>query len=385
MRVLMLVSEAPPIKSGIARVAGELTAGLRGAGFTIDVLSANEIRRWACKEFRISSLALHWPAIQRRLGDYDIVHVHGIVPTFSDVGLVLGRLGSRVARPTAGLVYTHHSDIDIAGLDPPVALYNWVHHRLLRLADHVVASTPSYALHLEGNVRPGRLSAVGFGVHAEQFQSPQPKPERFTALFVGQLRPYKGVDTLLRAWQQVENADLHIVGDGHERARLQALAAELGLQSVHFHGYVSDERLSEFYAQAHTLILPSNRKAEAFGLVLLEGMAAGCVPISSDLPGVRDVVANSGYTFPVDDSAALAERIKRLRDDPAGREVMGHRAIARAIATRWGRTAEAYAGIYRQVHLARQLEVVTQHRPATEDVLQDWLQRVAEVADAQRA
>src|SRR5690349_20145985 len=137
MRVLNLVSEAPPIKSGIARVAGELVTGLRRCGISVDTLSANEIPRWAFKEFRFSSLLFHWPQIQARLSEYDILHVHGIVPTFSDVGLLLGRIRSRTARPTSGLVYTHHSDIDIAGLDLPVRFYNALHHRLLPLADHV--------------------------------------------------------------------------------------------------------------------------------------------------------------------------------------------------------------------------------------------------------
>src|SRR3954469_12389074 len=77
MRVLMLVSEAPPIKSGIARVAGKLMDGLRQRGLTVDVLSANEIPRWTFKEFRFSSLALHWAAIQQELKNYDILHVHG--------------------------------------------------------------------------------------------------------------------------------------------------------------------------------------------------------------------------------------------------------------------------------------------------------------------
>src|SRR5437870_2584926 len=157
MRVLMLVSEAPPIKSGIARVAGKLTEGLRERGITLDVLSANEIARWTFKEVRLSSLALRWPEIQRHLGEYDILHVHGTVPTFSDAGLVLGRLGSRHAQRNLGIVYTHHADIDIAGLELPVSVYNALHYQLLRLADHVVTSTPSYALRLESTTSPGRI------------------------------------------------------------------------------------------------------------------------------------------------------------------------------------------------------------------------------------
>lgn len=384
MRVLMLVSEAPPVKSGISRVAGELTRRLRATGIRLDVLSANEIPRWTFKEFRLSSLAFRWLKIQRVLPRYDILHVHGMVPTFSDVGLVFGRLWLTMTGSPAAIVYTHHSDIDIAGLSLPVTLYNKVHTWLLRFADHVIASTPTYASRLEGTPRPGRVSAVGFGVDAEQFQASAHKSKRFNVLFVGQLRPYKGVDTLLKAWQLVENADLHIVGDGHERTHLEALAQRLGLRSVYFHGSVSEKQLQQFYARAHTLVLPSTRRAEAFGLVLLEGMAAGCVPVSSDLPGVADVVATSGYTFPVGNVRALASVLTELRDNPDKRQELSVRASGRAIATSWDYTAEAYRGIYQQAHLGRQLELTLKGGKNSRR-LQNWLAHVTQASGADRA
>lgn len=380
----MLVSEAPPIKSGISRVAGELTRRLRATGISLDMLSANEIPRWTFKEFRLSSLAFRWPKLQRVLPRYDILHVHGMVPTFSDVGLVFGRLWLTLTRSRTALVYTHHSDIDIAGLSLPVTLYNKVHTWLLRFADHVIASTPTYASRLEGSSRPGRVSAVGFGVDVEQFQASTRKPKRLNVLFVGQLRPYKGVDTLLKAWQLVEDADLHIVGDGHERDHLEALAQRLGLKWVHFHGSVSEKQLRQFYARAHMLVLPSTRKAEAFGLVLLEGMAAGCVPVSSDLPGVADVVATSGYTFPVGNVRALASVLTELRDNPEKRQELSVRASARAISTSWDYTAEAYWGIYQQAYLGRQLELALKGGKKSQR-LQGWLAAVTRVSGTDRA
>ncbi|MEO5953966.1 MAG: glycosyltransferase family 4 protein, partial [Chloroflexia bacterium] len=350
MRVLMLVSEAPPIKSGIARVAGELTDRLRHLGVHVDIISANEIPRATFKEFRFSSLGLRWRQIQNKLGEYDILHVHGSVPTFSDVALLLGRLGTRFSGNLSAVVYTHHCDIDLEGLKTQVDIYNTLHHRLIRLADHVVASTPSYALQLEAVARPGRVSAVPFGVNARQFATSQRKPDRFNVLFVGQLRPYKGVDVLLRAWQKVDNADLHIVGTGHEGARLTEMVAELGLESVHLHGSVNDHELANFYANAHVLVLPSTRKAEAFGLVLLEGMASGCVPVASRLPGVTDVVGSVGITFPVQNSDALAEALLELRDNP---ELTRERALlakARSTIFNWDYTAQAYHNIYKQAY-----------------------------------
>ena len=385
MRVLMLVSEAPPIKSGIARVTGELTQRLRTLGIQVDVLSANEIPRATLKEFRFSSLALHWPRIQKQLGEYDILHIHGYVPTFSEAALVMGRLGSRMTHRLSGIVYTHHCDIDLEGLDRIVDRYNAFHHRLLRLADHVVASTPSYALQLDAMARPGRVSAIPFGVNAAQFGGESSKPERFNVLFVGQLRPYKGVDVLLRAWQKVDGADLHIVGTGHESEKLSAMVRQLRLKSVHLHGAVSDSELAEHYANAHALVLPSTRRAEAFGLVLLEGMAAGCVPVASNLPGVRDVVGNTGLTFPVGDSNALAKVLLRLRDDQEYRQRRSELSEARALVFDWDHTARAYLGVYKQVWLGRTLEEAIRRRSLNAEVLQGWLCDLVRETDSDRA
>ena len=381
----MLVSEAPPIKSGIARVAGELTERLGRLGVEIDVLSANEIPRATFKEFRFSSLSLRWPEIQKRLGEYDILHIHGSVPTFSEAALLLGRLGSRLVRGVSAVVYTHHCDIDLEGLELTVRSYNRMHRRLLRLADHVVASTPSYALQLEAVARPGRVSAVPFGVDAARFSSKSRKPERFNVLFVGQLRPYKGVDVLLRAWRNVDNADLHIVGTGHEREHLAALTEELGLSSVHLHGAVSDRELADYYSKAHVLVLPSTRKAEAFGLVLLEGMAAGCVPVASRLPGVTDVVGDTGMTFPVGDSDALADVLLQLRDDVEMRRQLSVLAEERALIFDWDHTAQAYLDIYKQAYLGRLLELSMGRGEAGTETLQEWLVEVARQTDADRA
>jgi rhamnosyl/mannosyltransferase len=64
-------------------------------------------------------------------------------------------------------------------------------------------------------------------------------------------------------------------------------------------------------------VLPSVTRAEAFGLVLLEGMAAGCVPVASDLPGVRDVAGPTGLVVPPRDPKALRQALRGLADDEA--------------------------------------------------------------------
>ena len=92
--------------------------------------------------------------------------------------------------------------------------------------------------------------------------------------------------------------------------------------------------------------VPSVTRSEAFGLALLEGMAAGCVPVASHLPGVADVVGNEGFTFPSGDDAALREILRRLQNEKALRLHHADLAQARARLYPWERVVFGYERIF---------------------------------------
>ncbi|MFW5941093.1 MAG: glycosyltransferase family 4 protein [bacterium] len=343
MKILMVISEAPPIKSGIARVADRLSNGLAASGHQVDILSLNDVPRWEWGEIRLSSMPLRINAIRKRLRNYDLIHLHGPVPTFSDVFL-LGAL----SRQRPPLVYTHHAPIDLRHFPyrlfaPP---YNAVQERLARLADHVVVTTPTYGQCLSRHVPPEKLSVIPWGVDYDHFAAPIQKEGPFTVLFLGQIRPYKGLPVLLNAFRGVDNARLWIVGDGHRARASYRLAQELGLRNVTFWGRLPDVEMIERLRQAHVLVLPSVTRSEAFGLALLEGMAAGCVPVASHLPGVADVVGNEGFTFPAGNQYALHEILTRLGNDETLRQHHAELAQARARLYPWERVVFGYERIF---------------------------------------
>ena len=113
MDVLLIASEAPPIVSGISRCVGELTTRLEGYGHHVEVISSTTLPRLCLDEFRFSSLVAYWPKIAREMRHYDLVNLHGPVPTFSDALLLLSRTLPRDSRPP--IVYTHHSAIELQG------------------------------------------------------------------------------------------------------------------------------------------------------------------------------------------------------------------------------------------------------------------------------
>lgn len=343
MNILLAISEAPPLHSGVARIASRLSAGLAAAGHEVDVLSVQDTGRLSLGEVRLTGLAPRWPALRKRVDAADVVSVFGPAPTFSDALLLLLWLRRRSRK--APVVYTHVFDIDFPLLAPACALYNWVHRQLARAADYLVLPTPSYAATFSSVARDERLSVIPWGIDTIA-GPPAEESQQFTVLFVGQLRPYKGVRTLIEAARYVPDARIIIAGDGPERSGLERLAAKEGVHNVTLLGYVSDAELAQLYGRAHVVVLPSVTRLEAFGITLVEGMTAGCVPVASALPGVRDVVGDVGYTFPPGDAEALGQILAALGADEDDWRSRSQRARERSAAYGWDRTVEGYLRVY---------------------------------------
>jgi glycosyltransferase involved in cell wall biosynthesis len=88
-------------------------------------------------------------------------------------------------------------------------------------------------------------------------------------LFLGALRYYKGIDTLLAAAKSL-NAKIVIAGSGSQAASLKRQAVELGLKNVIFTGQVTDREKVTLTKNCLALVLPSHLRSEAYGMVLIE-------------------------------------------------------------------------------------------------------------------
>src|SRR6266704_6905924 len=98
--ILIVTSEAPPIVSGISTCIDRLATGLAARQHRVRVLSCAEIHRIVFGEWRLSSFVAYWPQIVRQLRHFDVVNVHGPVPTMSDVFLWLSSRLPSYARPS---------------------------------------------------------------------------------------------------------------------------------------------------------------------------------------------------------------------------------------------------------------------------------------------
>ena len=146
---------------------------------------------------------------------------------------------------------------------------------------------------------------------------------------VGRLSPEKGYHVLLRALVDVPVGRLVLVGDGPQRAELEALARELGIESrVRFAGWVEPPWAGRFAFDV--LVLPSFN--EGFGLVVVEAMLANVPVIATAVGAVPELVddGTTGVLVPPDDAGALAAAITQILGDSALRSEMAGRARASA-------------------------------------------------------
>jgi glycogen synthase len=140
-------------------------------------------------------------------------------------------------------------------------------------------------------------------------------------IFVGRLVSQKGCDTLIEALSLLRRSGLRpscmIVGGGPERHRLQAMATEHGVSGqVEFAGPLEPVSVADMLNQHRIIVVPS-RCREGFGIVALEGLACGCLPVVSRQGGLVEATGGYGTTF-VNGSAqdlarALAETLRDWR------------------------------------------------------------------------
>ena len=255
----------------------------------------------------------------------DVIHIHSPYPLGEATNWLLGQ-----AKAT---IITHHSDI--IRQRTLLRFYGPMLRRVLQAADRIIATSPRY---IESSpwLYPVRekCRVVPLGVDLARFTPvDQVQTGPLHLLFVGRLRYYKGVDTLLRALPQVPSVCLSLVGTGPMQAEWNQLARTLGLsERVTFAGEIDDPDLPAWYRQADLFVLPANARSEAFGTVLLEAMASGLPCITTELGTGTSWIVQDGVTglvVPPADPLALAQAINRLVHNESLRRQMGQAALAR--------------------------------------------------------
>jgi glycosyltransferase involved in cell wall biosynthesis len=245
----------------------------------------------------------------------------------------------RGRRPT---VFQPHA-WSFAAVTGPVATASLAWERLAaRWADAVVCvSAGERGAGEAAGVRARRWAVIENGVDLDRFRPADRAAARARlglpagplVVCVGRLSRQKGQDVLLRAWPPVSGATLALVGDGPDRAALEAAAPP----GVLFAGRRDD--VADWYAAADVVAVPS--RWEGMALAALEALACGRQVVGSDVAGMREL--GPVDVVPPDDAEALAAALAAALAEPADP------ATCRAAVRDLRETTAAIRGLYEEV------------------------------------
>ncbi|HVV48624.1 MAG TPA: N-acetyl-alpha-D-glucosaminyl L-malate synthase BshA [Polyangia bacterium] len=287
-----------------------------------------------------------------------VVHAHYALPHAVSAHLAREVLaadaGGRAAAPR--LVTTlHGTDITLVGSDPsflPLTRFS--------IAASDAVTTPSAWLARATHETLGVPATVAIAVipnfvDADRFRPAEPPralPAAPVVAHVSNFRPVKRVGDVVEVFARLRAARparLRLVGDGPERARVEAQVRTLGLaDDVEFLGERVD--LPAVLRETDLFLLPS--ETESFGLAALEALAAGVPVIASAVGGLPEVIPEGevGFLCPLGDVEAMAAAARRLLDDGALHARLS--AAARRLAETRYRVQPAvdrYVSVYRRV------------------------------------
>lgn len=222
-------------------------------------------------------------------------------------------------------------------------LKGWLLRRNLRQADAVTSTSEAMARQVRRLVPDiGPVAVTPFGVDTDRFA---PRPQPHDGIVIGTVKtlaPKYGIDLLLRAFAQLRLAadpsaalSLVIVGDGPQRAELEALSRTLGIAAhVRFVGAVPHAEVPQWLNRFDLYVAASRLDSESFGVAVLEASACGLPVVVSDVGGLPEVVVQgeTGSVVPREDVAALAQAIARLVVAPELRRRLGAAGRERVLA-----------------------------------------------------
>lgn len=292
---------------------------------------------------RAAKLAQHVPDMlryARYARAADVVHFQWLTVQPLDVHLL----------PRSPLVLTAH---DVLPREPRPGQRD-AQRRLYERVEAVVVHSEHGAARLrdELGVDPARVHVIPHGAftHFAEADDVAPLPPDLAAtdkpvvLCFGLMRPYKGIDVLLEAWQGIDDAELWVVGlPKMDIAPLRAAAPP----SVRFvPRFVADRELPAFFRRADLVVLPY-REIDQSG-VLFTALAFGAPLLLTDVGGFPEVAATGAAELvPAGDPAALHAALARLVADPAARERLAAAAREAAATTySWDAIAARHLALY---------------------------------------
>ena len=326
MNILLCSFPFRPSVGGIETVSALLAERFAVAGHRVTVVTQTDTADAGMDAFEIVRRPSAWRLLSlvRRA---DVVF-------HNNISLRLAWPLLLVSRPW---VVAHHTWI------PATSLAAWFKRHVLRHA-HNIAVSRAVAANL-----PVASEVIANPYADDVFHALEGAERNQDLLFAGRLVSDKGAHVLLAALGELARRGLRpgltLVGDGPEGPALQRQCVELGIAAqVRFTGWRSSAELAEL-CRAHRILVVPSMWEEPFGIVAVEALACGCVPVVARSGGLPDAVGRCGIVLPRGDVQAWANGLESLLQAPALLEACLGNAPAHLERHSRERVAQAYLDV----------------------------------------
>ncbi|MFQ6063927.1 MAG: glycosyltransferase family 4 protein [Candidatus Bathyarchaeia archaeon] len=351
MNVCIATWEFPPrIVGGIARHCNGLAKALVHNGHEVHVVTLdfpgtpNYEEVEGVKIYRTATELGHpnfltWALlfnhfIEKKMADvsrevnFDVVHVHDWLTGFAGISFK-----HQMKKPL--VVTIHGTEIGRAqGLHNPDSFtIDGIEWWTTYEANKIIVTSGSMKGEIQGHFRlpPEKIEIISNGIDPKNYNASVDRsavrgryrvsPHEKLILCVGRLVPQKGIEYLIWAVPRIagrfHEAKFIIVGEGWLRGHLEHIARTTGQQwRIRFTGWIPDQELIALLNSADVLVVPSIY--EPFGIVALEGMAAGVPVVASDVGGLAEIVEHerTGILAYSRNPESIAWAVGRVLSDP---------------------------------------------------------------------
>jgi glycosyltransferase involved in cell wall biosynthesis len=366
MKILVLCYEYPPLGGGGGRAAQSIAEQMAARGHGVRVQTAALGWKSVCESIRgvevfrtASGRRVPDTCTVREMAQYcatsffptlrhirewkpDVIHAHFAVPT--------GALAWAVHRLT-GVPYVltaHLGDVPGGVPEQTDRLFKLIRplaRRIWRNAARCTAVS-SFVQELAEGAYGREVTRILNGVDLSAGRPPPPEPRRQRHLvFVGRLNPQKNPEFLMEVLARLLRLPwrLTFIGDGPLMGAVSERIAQHGLgDHVHSTGWLDAAEVQRVMSEADILCLPS--ASEGLPMVGVEALKHGLAILSTDIPGVRDVVEDgvNGYRVPFGDVEAFAHKLQWLIESDATLLAMKHASWEKARSFDLARIADQY-------------------------------------------
>ncbi len=314
MRVLLLSHNFDPFIGGIEVTSEVLAKAFVNAGYEVRLMTWTREPSTEIYSFKIIRNPSLWRIIKE--------HKWADLVFENNPCVRLAWPGIFIKRPSVVVLHTWISRSDgTFGLKEKIKKKWWLERAQKVIAVSSALKEKSYndALMLGNFYRENQFRIIE-GIQRDK-----------SYVFLGRLVKDKGAELAIRAINELKkqyadtlqlDPNLTLIGDGPERPRLEALVQELGLQEqITFLGKLQGEELVTCLNRFRFILVPSIWE-EPFGLVALEGMACGCIPIVSEGGGLPEAIGPAGITFKKGKLQSLVASMMLLAEDPQKESAM---------------------------------------------------------------